>query len=135
MVSKLDLPVEIRASPLTLSALRCVTRTTSGALPLPSLTVRMTKIFTGMTRPPTSAAQPRPRTRLQSISPVLESIPNTLPNGVAATIICLKPNASRHNPPICVEDAAGNDTDAYDPVANRLTKLTRYSGKSWQTNA
>jgi len=109
---------------LTLSALRCVTTTTCGVSP--SLTVRVTNSFKGSIRPPTSAAHPRPKTRLQMIFPLLESIPKTFPNGVAATMICLKPNASRESEPASSATEAEDDKDAYDPVANRLAKLMMY---------
>ena len=62
---------------LTLLAFRWVTSTTCGDSP--SLTVRVTNIFTGITCPPTFAAHPSPKTRLHSTAPSAESIPYSLP--------------------------------------------------------
>ena len=85
--------VQFRARSLTLSALRCVTRTTCGSLS--SFTVLVTSSFTGMIRPPTCAAHPSPSTRLHKILPLVESSPNILPASVAATMILRKPKSSR----------------------------------------
>ena len=46
-------------------------------------------------------------------------------------MICLKPNASRVGGPVSEGDVAGEDAEAYDPVANRLMKPTKYCGKSY----
>lgn len=112
----------------TLLALRCVTTTAWGASPSP--TVRVVNIFTGTTCPPTSAAQPRPKTRLQSTAPSAESSPYTFPCAVAATITLRKPNASRASGSDAFAAGATDDeADAYEPVTKRRTKFTAYCGK------